>query len=76
MLPMKLVSRNGPRPETPSGTTMPLILVWTLAYSLRTWKLGLETAESYDTPGICRMTLSIGVLSACGNLSIVSRLMV
>ena len=72
MLPMKLVSRTGPRAETPSGSTMPLILIWTLAYSFLTWKFGLETAESYDTPGICRMTLSIGALSPCGMVSIAS----
>ncbi|MGA9823552.1 MAG: hypothetical protein WBQ53_01750 [Methylocystis sp.] len=70
------MSKTGPRPETPSGSTRPLILYWTLAYSLRTWKLGLETAESYDTPGACRITLSIGVLSPCGRVSISSRLMV
>ena len=48
---------------------MPLILIWTLAYSPLTWKLGLETAELYYTPGNCRMTLSIGVLSPCGKFT-------
>src|SRR5580704_10667106 len=76
MLPMKLVSITGPRAERPSGRTTPLIRIWTLAYSFLTWKFGLEAAESYDTPGSCRMTLSIGALSACGRYWMLSRVIV
>ena len=57
MLPISAVSRNVPKPVTPSGSMMPLMRTCTLACSLRTWKLPLA-AESCVTPGACRSIFS------------------
>ena len=71
--PMKLVSRIGPRPETLSGSSRPLMRYWTFEYSLRMWKSGWLAAESAETPGSCRMSRSNGVFSPCGSASICLR---
>ncbi len=70
--PMKAGSRNWLKPETPSGSSTPLMRYWTLPCSLRTWKPPLP-AVSCVTPGSCRTSWSKRWLSPCGRDSMPPR---
>jgi len=75
MLPISAVSRNVPKPLTPSGSMMPLMRTCTLACSLRTWKLP-PAAESWVTPGNRSTIFSTVAFAPCGSASIALRLIV